>query len=190
MMEWQFGGLEQEVEERLLLPFLGDKRHTRMAAERAAFEDPPSAPPQPVHAGIAENFVAVCALMRGACVGMPGAENGAIRHDHRRSGPRHVELGDFDGNIGSLDQQLDLSKMHGLAGGQPGFLDAFAVYEGAVGGCTVAHHDSLVSELDLAMQFRHGRMLNLNITIRVAPDLVNTQVKLNYPVSELGGLND
>src|ERR1035438_3191532 len=150
--EWQFGGPEQEVEERLLLPFLRDERHARMAAERAAFKDPSSASPQPVHAGVAENFPAVRALMRRSRVGMPGAEEGAIGHDHRRGRARYVELGNFDSNLRSLDQQFDLSQVQGLAGRQSGFLDAFAVNERAVGGSTVAHHDSLVSEHDLAMQ--------------------------------------
>jgi hypothetical protein len=89
--------------------------------------------------------------MRRSRVGMPGAEERAIGHDHGRGWARHVEFGYFDGDLGSLDEQFDLSQVHSLAGGQPGFLDAFAVDEGAIAGCTVAHHDSLVSKHDLAM---------------------------------------
>ena len=116
MKEWQFGGLEQEVEERLLLPLLSNERYARVAAERAAFKDPSSASPQPMHAGVAENFPAVRALMRGLCVGMPGAEKGTIGHDHRRGGARYVEPGNLDGNIGSFDQQFDLSQVQNLTG--------------------------------------------------------------------------
>jgi hypothetical protein len=116
MKEGQLDGLAPEPKERLLLPFLTAERHAGVAAERAEGHGFPAAPPEAVHTKIAEHFQAMGALMGHALLGMAGANQGPIGQHHRRSRAGHIEAGNGNGDIGCLDQQLDLSQVQGLSG--------------------------------------------------------------------------
>ena len=112
--KWQFDGLAQEPKERFLLPLLPAQRDARMAAERAELHELAAAAAQTVHTIVAQDFPAVGALVRRARPGMAWTDQGAIRQHHRRRRAGNVELGNGDGDVGRLDQKLDVSHPQGF----------------------------------------------------------------------------
>jgi hypothetical protein len=77
--EGQLDGFAPESKERLLFPRLLANRHAGVAAKGAELHEFPATPPQPVDASVAQDFLAMGALMRHARLGMAGAKHRTVR---------------------------------------------------------------------------------------------------------------
>lgn len=92
---------------------------------------------------VAHHVVAMGALVesRGLCVAVAG--NHAAFQQCRRLGALAFILRDHYIDFGGLNDQFDITKTHFLTTHKPGFLDGFAIDEGAVGGTAIAQQHSV-----------------------------------------------
>jgi len=122
--------------------------------ERAELHELSAAPPQPVHAGVAQNFPAVRALSVASALGCRGQIKEPSANTTGGAGRDTSKLG-----MAMVTSVVSTSTRHlpvqALTSRQPGFFDALAADERAVGRSAVAHHDPVVRDHDFAMHGGH-----------------------------------
>jgi hypothetical protein len=132
-----------------------------------------------MHARITEHLPAVRALVSGPRTLVTGTQKRAIGQNDRRGRHGSVELGNGDGHLGRLHQEVHVAKPQGLAGKQACFRHGFAIDKSAVGGIAIPHSHVPVTENDVAVVSGNGGVLNPEVVLGATAKPIRAHLELN-----------
>ena len=161
-----------------------------MTADRAQLQDLAAPASESVDTVVTQNLAAVGALVGGGGLGMTRANQRAIGQDHRRGRAWNIEFWNGNRDFCVLDPQLDVSHAQSLTGRQLGFLNLSTVHENSIGRIAIPHRHPVLGKHDLTMRRGNCGMIELEIVLGAAPQMVHTKVEFDHPVFKAVGYDE